>query len=175
MTTEESACYKVYREGNMWCAVGPGFTNIRESVSGFGSTAAQALSALVLTENRQVASSTSDSEIEKEIQAKGLTAPRVTPQMIEAATVAEYTFTAWNAISEYCPRMDELKLLTICVLVLKNGFTVTGESACASPENFDAALGNKIARQKAKDKVWMLEGYALKERLRKESLYAQKG
>ncbi|MFY9438982.1 MAG: Gp49 family protein, partial [Burkholderiaceae bacterium] len=58
-----------------------------------------------------------------------------------------------------------LALLTFCVLVLKNGFTVTGESACASPENFDAELGRKIARKNAIDNVWPLMGYALKERL----------
>jgi hypothetical protein len=50
-------------------------------------------------------------------------------------------------------------------LVLKNGFTVIGESACASPENFDAELGRKIARTNAIDKVWPLMGYALKEQL----------
>ena len=60
---------------------------------------------------------------------------------------------------------DELELLTFCVLVLKNGFTVTGESACASPENFDAEIGRKIARQNAVNKIWMLEGYLLKQKL----------
>lgn len=103
--------------------------------------------------------------IEQEIQAKGLIAPRVTPQMIDDAITAEYSFTAWNALGEGVPRMESLKLLTICVLVLKNGFTVTGESACASPENFDAALGHKIAKQHAKDKIWALEGYLLKSKL----------
>ena len=49
--------------------------------------------------------------------------------------------------------------------MLRNGFTVTGESACASPENFDAELGRKIARQNAVQKIWPLMGYALKERL----------
>lgn len=58
-----------------------------------------------------------------------------------------------------------LGLLTFCVLVLRNGFTVTGESACASPENFDAELGKRIARQNAVSKVWPLMGYALRERL----------
>jgi hypothetical protein len=61
-------------------------------------------------------------------------------------------------------------LLTFCVLVLRNGFTVTGESACVSPENFDAELGRKIARQNAIAKVWPLMGYALRERL-----YAREG
>lgn len=60
---------------------------------------------------------------------------------------------------------DPLRLLTFCVLVLKNGFTVTGESACASPENFNAEIGRRIARENAVAKVWPLMGYALKERL----------
>jgi hypothetical protein len=58
-----------------------------------------------------------------------------------------------------------LGLLTFCVLVLHNGFPVTGEFACASPENFDAELGRKIARQNAVAKIWPLLGFALKERL----------
>ena len=58
-----------------------------------------------------------------------------------------------------------LGLLTFCVLVLRNGFTVTGESACASPENFDAELGRKIARQNAVQKIWPLMGYELRSNL----------
>ena len=58
-----------------------------------------------------------------------------------------------------------LDLLTFCVLVLKNGFTVTGESACSSPENFDQEIGRKIARENAVNKIWMLEGYLLKKKL----------
>lgn len=61
--------------------------------------------------------------------------------------------------------MRALGLLTFCVLVLRNGFTVTGESACASPENFDAEIGRKIARQNAEQKIWPLMGYALKQRI----------
>jgi hypothetical protein len=53
----------------------------------------------------------------------------------------------------------------MCVIMLENGFTVTGESACASPENFDQEIGNKIAIDNAKQKIWMLEGYLLKQRL----------
>lgn len=59
----------------------------------------------------------------------------------------------------------ELGLLTFCVLVLRNGFTVTGDSACASPENFDAEIGRKIARQNAVAKIWPLLGYALRSKL----------
>lgn len=102
--------------------------------------------------------------IEQEIQAKGLTAPRVTPTDIEENIKAEYFFTAAQALSE-SPIVPELTLLTFCVLVLRNGFTVTGESACASPENFDAEIGCKIARQNAINKIWPLMGYELKQKL----------
>lgn len=114
-----------------------------------------------------------DQEIEKEIQAKGLTAaPRITPADIDANIVSEHYFTAGDGIAGVCFRQVKalhsphaLELLTFCVLVLRNGFTVTGESACASSENFDAEIGRKLARQKAIDKVWELMGYALKEQL----------
>ena len=109
-----------------------------------------------------------DQQIEQEIQAKGLTAPRVTPSDIEANIAAEYYASGAGAFSNNAMPGDHhatLRLLTFCVLVLRNGFTVTGESACASPENFDAELGRKIARQNAVNKLWPLMGYALKERL----------
>ena len=116
-----------------------------------------------------------DQNIKQEIQAKGLTAPRITPVDIEANIVSEHYFTAADGVvgeSEntlgHAPLnwpAESLHLLTFCVLTLKNGFTVTGESACASPENFDAELGRKIARKNAIDNVWPLMGYALKERL----------
>lgn len=116
-----------------------------------------------------------DEKIEQEIQAKGLTAPRVTPADIEANIVSEYYFTAGDGaeFAKQSGRISEvddniaLSLLTFCVLVLRNGFTVTGESACASPENFDAELGRKIARENAVQKMWPLMGYALKEQLSK--------
>ena len=117
-----------------------------------------------------------NNEIEQEIQDKGLTAPRITPADIHANIASEHYFTAadgWNgeAASDErtlglgYPKDGPLNLLTFCVLVLRNGFTVTGESACASPENFDAEVGRKIARQNAINKVWPLMGYALKESL----------
>lgn len=115
-----------------------------------------------------------DQTIEQEIQAKGLTAPRVTPADIEANIKSIHYFTAAQGVNGAesagaCDTMPEpvpaLDLLTFCVLVLRNGFTVTGESACASPENFDAEIGRKIARQNAVAKIWPLMGYALKERL----------
>ena len=118
-----------------------------------------------------------DEATEQEIQRKGLTAPRIIPADIEAAIVSEHYFTAAHgrlgALAEgvyegrEAPKPDDadlsaLHLLTFCVLVLRNGFTVTGESACASPENFDAEIGRKIARDNAVQKVWPLMGYALK-------------
>lgn len=116
-----------------------------------------------------------DQAIEQEIQAKGLTAPRVTPDDIEASIASEHYFTADDGAQGAFARSDKnfsgipvpgsLRLLTFCVLVLRNGFTVTGESACASHENFDAELGRKIARQNAVGKLWPLLGYALKDRL----------
>jgi hypothetical protein len=116
-----------------------------------------------------------DTEIENEIQTKGLTAPRVTPADVEANIISEHYFTAGNAIAfnEGGPSVvapDATKLLTFCVLVLRNGFTVTGESACASPENFNAELGAKIARKNAIEKVWPLMGYALKQKLSEGAL-----
>lgn len=97
-----------------------------------------------------------DQEIESEIQAKGLTAPRVTPERIDAVIASE----AYHVF--------EGSQLTVCCLTLRNGFTVTGESACASPANFNAELGRKIARGHARDKIWALEGYLLRQRLMDE-------
>ena len=91
--------------------------------------------------------------IESEIQAKGLNAPRLTPDKIDNVIVGEdyHVFPGTT--------------LTVCCLKLRNGFTVTGESASASPTNFDVDIGKKIARSNARDKIWALEGYALRERL----------
>jgi hypothetical protein len=113
-------------------------------------------------------------QIEQEIQAKGLTAPRITPADIEANIASEHYFTAEDGAFGAASAFDrtegdwgpsELGLLTFCVLVLKNGFTVTGESACASPENFNAEIGQKIARTNAVAKIWPLMGYELRTKL----------
>lgn len=104
--------------------------------------------------------------VEDEIQRKGLNYPRVTPQHIEDQIAEEYWFTAASALrGSPAESSQPLKLLTICILVLRNGFTVTGESACASPENFNAELGRRIARDNAKQKIWSLEGYQLRTKL----------
>lgn len=92
-------------------------------------------------------------EIEKEIQDKKLAAPRVTPDRLEEVIVSEQYHVFQNST------------FTACLLTLQNGYTVLGESACASPENFNADLGRKIARDNAKNKIWALEGYLLRQEL----------
>jgi len=119
--------------------------------------------------------------VEQEIQSKGLTAPRITPDHIDACIASEHYFTAGDGAHaaqvkqqpsiSHSVYPSDLDLLTFCVLVLKNGFTITGESACASPENFNAEIGRKIARANAREKIWPLEGYLLKQQLH-ESTYA---
>jgi hypothetical protein len=95
----------------------------------------------------------SEQAIETEIQAKGLTAPRLTPADIDG-TIASIAYHRFPGTT-----------LTICCVTLRNGFNVTGESAAASPENFNEHIGNKIAFENARQKIWALEGYLLRERL----------
>lgn len=101
----------------------------------------------------------SEASIETEIKAKGAdVAPRITPEHIDNAIAAE-TFIQW-------PDQDApIKCLTICVLTMRNGFTIVGHGACASPENFNAELGRKIAREDARRQIWALEGYQLRTKL----------
>lgn len=97
--------------------------------------------------------SESEAAIEKEIQDKGLNAPRLTPALIDAAIKSE----------DY--HIFPGTTLTVCALTLQNGFIVTGESAAASPANFDVELGRKIARENARNKIWAFEGYLLRQKL----------
>jgi hypothetical protein len=125
---------------------------------------------------------------EQELSAVAV-APRVTPADIQAAIASAHCFTAaegtlgcnaMRAISD--ERVGDIKwdtarplaLLTICVLVLHNGFTVTGTSACASPENFDANIGRRLARADAERQLWPLLGYALRDRLHAQALYGER-
>jgi hypothetical protein len=95
--------------------------------------------------------------IEREVQAKGLTAPRISPDDLDARITGE--------LYHRFPGTT----LTVCCLILENGFTVTGEAAAVSPENFDEEIGRKIARAEARDKIWQLEGYLLRERLYRQA------
>ena len=95
--------------------------------------------------------------------------PRVTLADIEAEINSEHYFTAAAAVGvnlgHNAVLPSPLKLLTFCVLVLHNGFTIVGKSACASPENFDAEVGRRIARQDAVNQVWPLLGFRLRDKL----------
>ena len=95
-----------------------------------------------------------ESTTEQAIQAAGADkAPRVTSADIEANIDGEFYFTAADGCAwhgDIINRASPLCRLTFCVLVLRNGFTVTGESACASPENYNAEIGRRIAREKAR-------------------------
>ena len=122
-----------------------------------------------------------EQSIEQDIQSKNLNAPRITPDHIDSVIQSVHFFTAgdgyagalasseeFNSLPEgerFINPPQQLDLLTFCVIVLKNGFTVTGESACASPDNFDAEIGKKVAYQNAREKIWELEGYLLKQKL----------
>ena len=110
--------------------------------------------------------------LEREIQAKANNGPRVTLADIEAEIASAFYFTAADGVrgesemgTSPAGRAKSLELLTFCVLVLRNGFTVTGESACASPENFNADIGRRIARENAVEKVWPLLGFRLRDQL----------
>jgi hypothetical protein len=94
-----------------------------------------------------------EAAVEAEIQRKGLNAPRLSPQHIDDQILTEQ-FHVFPGTT-----------LTVCALTLKNGYNVVGESASASPENFDEELGRKIARDNARNKIWALEGYLLRSKL----------
>ncbi|MEN9433907.1 MAG: hypothetical protein RLZZ422_1496 [Pseudomonadota bacterium] len=94
-----------------------------------------------------------DSQAEDLIQQKNLTAPRLTPDYIRSVIKSEQYHRFENTT------------LTVCCLTLQNGYTVTGESACLSPENYDEEIGKGIAKEEAIQKIWMLEGYLQKQKM----------
>ena len=94
-----------------------------------------------------------ENKLEAELIERGLTAKRVTPKMLDA----EIAGCEFHVFPGSC--------LTVCALTLRNGFTVTGESACASPENFDAEIGQSISRRNARERIWPLLGFRLRDEL----------
>ena len=113
-------------------------------------------------------------------------APRLTPDTLQAQIAETWFFTAWEGAQlaywgtsdpdnpkpvEGEPDKDgPLALLTLCVLVMRNGFTVVGKSACASPENFNADIGRWLAREDAVRQLWSLLGYELRTKLAERTL-----
>lgn len=123
----------------------------------------------------------SEAVTEAELKASTV-APRITPEQIEDTIVSEHYFTARQGAR--AALLDEatetgntdkayagvrlpvaLGLMTICVLVLRNGYTVVGISACADPANFNRDIGERIARGNAVNQIWPLLGYQLRDRL----------
>lgn len=100
-----------------------------------------------------VPASADETATEQLIQREGATkGPRLTPDKIDALIVREdyHVFPGTT--------------VTVCLLELKNGYCVTGEAAAASPENFSVKVGRDVSRRNARDKIWGLEGYLLRER-----------
>lgn len=118
-----------------------------------------------------------DEQIEQEIQAKGMTAPRITTDDIEASIASTHYFTAEQGAHAAFqdgegdpPRYGgQLGLITICVMVLQNGHRIVGvNEGPVSAENFNSELGRKLAREKAVDQIWPLLGYELRIKLAAE-------
>lgn len=94
-----------------------------------------------------------EQQIEQGIQTRGLNAPRLTPKHIDD-TILDYTFTT----------LPSGKVM-VCEITLKNGYTVRGEAAVVSKENFNEEIGKTISLKNARDKIWQLEGYLLQQKL----------
>lgn len=94
---------------------------------------------------------------------------RVSLASMEAKIAAKYEFVAGDAMdalgADVPPAAGSLDLLSVCILVMKNGFTVIGKAAPASAVNFNRELGKKFAYEDAIRQLWPLEGYALREKL----------
>ena len=95
----------------------------------------------------------SEAAIEKMIVDNNLTAPRVTPEKIDAVIINE-TYTV----------LPSGKVM-VCELTLLNGFTVRGEASVVSKENFNKEIGMNISKTNARNKIWELEGYLLQNKL----------
>lgn len=96
-------------------------------------------------------------------------APRVTEHELDEAIDTVHFINAGDAVERITGGATASEfLLTLCLVTLKNGFVVTGESACASPENFNKEIGQRIAYEDAKRKIWPLLGYALRDKLARE-------
>jgi hypothetical protein len=100
------------------------------------------------------------------IEAANPQAPRVTPEHLESLIAEEHYFNLGHVLDKIGhPASGVTNLVTVCILVLRNGYVLTGESACVSHENFNEEIGKAVARKMAFDKMWPLEGYLLKSKI----------
>ena len=92
---------------------------------------------------------------------------RVSLESMEAKIAGEYFTTLDHAFGgeDAVPLLAGMEVMTVCALVMRNGFIVIGKSAPADPANYNAELGRRFAREDAIRQLWPLEGYALRERL----------
>lgn len=135
-----------------------------------------------------MASSNNEPVTEMELKAKAV-APRVTPEQIEGQIAfvsytngydlmmdAAHHVTDGEGVHIHSMKLSTGELggvltrFTVCMIILKNGFIVTGTSAPASGANFDANIGERLAYQDAFNKLWPLFGFELKQRLYKENV-----
>ena len=96
-----------------------------------------------------------EATVEAQIQEKGLTAPRVKPEDLDAEmNAAEVQYFLFPGTT-----------VTVCCVVLKNGYSVVGTAAAASPENFNAEVGRNVSWKDARSKLWGLLGFRLRDQL----------
>ncbi len=111
-------------------------------------------------------------------------APRVTLADIEAA-IADKFFLSGGDIADvslhingvvdglsreqHIDKFPSLRVLTVCLVVMRNGFTIIGKSAPASLENFNSEFGRKLAYEDAVRQIWPLMGFALRDKLAAET------
>lgn len=101
-----------------------------------------------------------EQQIETKIASLGLTAPRITPQRIDSL-VESLTFDIHH--------IPGTTVILASALLPSGIYVATGFSSCASPSNFRYEVGleaaTKQARAMAREKLWELEGYMLKQTL----------
>ena len=94
----------------------------------------------------------------------------VSKSSIEAKIRGVYFINAGEALKDsnrgyiQCD-LEEINLVTICIMIMENGFMIEGTSACVDPSRYNEEIGQEEAYKNAVEKIWELEGYALKQKL----------
>ena len=83
-------------------------------------------------------------------------------QDIQACIASEHYLTAADATRANSAETP-LFLLHFCVLVLKNGYTVTGTCRFHDFESMNVEIARKVSRANAVQKIWALEEYSRKQ------------